>query len=40
MRSFAFAIAYWSLSIVYTLAACIAALAPAAGPQAGSSAAM
>jgi 1-acyl-sn-glycerol-3-phosphate acyltransferase len=28
MRSFAFAIAYWSLSIAYTLAACIAALIP------------
>ena len=28
MRSFAFAIAYWSLSIAYTLAACVAALAP------------
>ena len=31
MRSFAFALAYWSLSIVYTLAACIAALAPGRG---------
>ncbi|QDH73164.1 1-acyl-sn-glycerol-3-phosphate acyltransferase [Brevundimonas sp. M20] len=28
MRSFAFAIAYWSLSILYTLAASVAALAP------------
>ena len=28
MRSFVFAIAYWSLSIAYTLAACFAALAP------------
>lgn len=31
MRSFAFAIAYWSLSILYTLAACVAALAPGRG---------
>ncbi|RZJ30145.1 MAG: 1-acyl-sn-glycerol-3-phosphate acyltransferase [Brevundimonas sp.] len=28
MRSFVFAIAYWSLSVLYTLAACVAALAP------------
>lgn len=28
MRSFAFAVAYWTLSILYTLAAVIAALAP------------
>jgi 1-acyl-sn-glycerol-3-phosphate acyltransferase len=28
MRSFAFAVAYWSLSILYTLAACVAALVP------------
>jgi 1-acyl-sn-glycerol-3-phosphate acyltransferase len=28
MRSFAFAVAYWSLSIAYTLAAVIAALLP------------
>lgn len=28
MRSFAFAVAYWSLSIVYTLAAVVAALLP------------
>ena len=32
MRSFAFAVAYWALSIVYTLAAVIAALAPGRGP--------
>ena len=31
MRSFAFAVAYWALSIVYTLAAVIAALAPGRG---------
>ncbi len=31
MRSFAFAVAYWFLSIAYTLAACIAALAPGRG---------
>lgn len=32
MRSFAFAVAYWLLSIAYTLAACVAALAPGRGP--------
>jgi 1-acyl-sn-glycerol-3-phosphate acyltransferase len=31
MRSFAFAVAYWSLSIAYTLAAVIAALLPGRG---------
>jgi len=31
MRSFAFAVAYWFLSIAYTLAACVAALAPGRG---------
>ncbi len=31
MRSFAFAVAYWLLSIAYTLAACVAALAPGRG---------
>ena len=32
MRSFLFALAYWSLSILYTLAACVAAVLPGRKP--------
>ena len=32
MRSFAFAVVYWTLSILYTLAAVVAALLPGRGP--------